>query len=72
MYIYILYIISIYYIYLYICFLLGSGSCFFRTLHVASLQEGGRGSFVIVICNPFGAGVQTMHSPSPRNVFPEC
>ena len=27
-------------------------------LHVASLQEGGRGSFVIVICNPFCVGVQ--------------
>lgn len=26
---------------------------FLGVLHVASLQEGERGSFVIVICNPF-------------------
>ena len=34
------------------------GLVFLGVLHVASLQEGGRGSFVIVICNPICVGVQ--------------
>ena len=54
-YIYILYTISIYYIY---ASYLVVGLVFWGGLHVASLQEGGRGSFVIVICNPFCVGMQ--------------
>ena len=55
---YILYLYTIYiYVYIYASYLV-VGLVFLGVLHVASLQEGGRGSFVIVICNPFCVGVQ--------------